>query len=155
MSEIVTAGPVVSLTVGAAEETKALLAKPENAGKMLRIFVEQSGCSGMQYGMVFDEKRDGDQVAEQHGVTALVDPFSAQYLRRTVWISATLWPAVVSKSPIPTQSRVAAVGNLSKLERTRSTRTSLSTPFRGMRDGFLPGEGDKRRVTRTTGGRSQ
>lgn len=84
MSEIVTAGPVVSLTLGAAEETKTLLAKLENAGKVLRIFVEQGGCSGMQYGMVFDEKRDGDVVAEEQGVTVLVDAFSAQYLRGTV-----------------------------------------------------------------------
>ncbi|MGA2685748.1 MAG: iron-sulfur cluster assembly accessory protein [Verrucomicrobiota bacterium] len=84
MSEIITAGLVVSLTHGAAEETKVLLAKPENAGKALRIFVEQGGCSGMQYNMVFDEKRDGDWAAEQHGVTVLVDPFSATYLRGTV-----------------------------------------------------------------------
>jgi len=84
MSEIVTAGPVVSLTHVAAEETKSLLAKPENAGKMLRLFVEQGGCSGMQYGMVFDQKRDGDLVAEQHGVIILVDTFSAQYLRGAV-----------------------------------------------------------------------
>jgi iron-sulfur cluster assembly accessory protein len=84
MSEIITAELVVSLTHSAAEETKALLAKPENAGKILRIFVEQGGCSGMQYGMVFDEKRDGDWVAEQHGVTVLVDAFSVPYLRGTV-----------------------------------------------------------------------
>lgn len=84
MAEIVTTGPIISLTIGAAEETKSLLAKPENAGKLLRVFVEQGGCSGMQYGMVFDEKRDGDQVAEQHGVTVLVDPFSAQYVRGTI-----------------------------------------------------------------------
>jgi iron-sulfur cluster assembly accessory protein len=84
MSEIVTAEQVISLTPGAAAETKSLLANPENAGKTLRIFVEQGGCSGMQYGMVFDEKRDGDWVAEQHGVTILVDAFSAQYLRGTV-----------------------------------------------------------------------
>lgn len=84
MSEIVSAEPVLSLTRSAAEETKSLLAKPENAGKRLRVFVEQGGCSGMQYGMVFDEKRDGDLVAEQHGVTVLVDAFSAQYLRGAV-----------------------------------------------------------------------
>ena len=84
MSEIATAERVISLTQSAAEETKSLLAKPENAGKLLRIFVEQGGCSGMQYSMVFDEKRDGDWVAEQHGVTVLVDAFSAQYLRGTV-----------------------------------------------------------------------
>ena len=84
MSEIVTAERLISLTRSAAEETKSLLAKPENTGKWLRIFVEQGGCSGMQYSMVFDEKRDGDWVGEQHGVTVLVDAFSAQYLRGTV-----------------------------------------------------------------------
>jgi iron-sulfur cluster assembly accessory protein len=84
MSEIATAEPVVSLTEDAAEETRSLLAKPENAGKTLRIYVEQGGCSGMQYGMVFDEKRDGDQAFEQHSVEVLVDSFSAQYLRGTV-----------------------------------------------------------------------
>jgi iron-sulfur cluster assembly accessory protein len=34
--------------------------------------------------MVFDEKRDGDRVAEQHGVTAVVDPFSAKYVQGAV-----------------------------------------------------------------------
>jgi iron-sulfur cluster assembly accessory protein len=84
MSEITTTGPVITLTPGAAEETRSLLAQPENAGKSLRIFVEQGGCSGMQYSMVFDEKREGDWVAEQQGVTVLVDAFSAAYLRGTV-----------------------------------------------------------------------
>lgn len=75
---------VISLTPGAAQEVKSILTKPENAGKNLRIYVEQGGCSGMQYGMVFDEKRDGDLASEQHGVEVLVDPISAQYLRGTV-----------------------------------------------------------------------
>lgn len=78
------AEPIVSLTSDAAGEIKTLLAKPENAGKTLRLFVEEGGCSGMQYGMVFDEKRDGDEAAEQHGVAVLVDSFSAHYLRGTV-----------------------------------------------------------------------
>jgi iron-sulfur cluster assembly accessory protein len=84
MSEIAITEPIVSLTPEAAEESRSLLAKPENAGKSLRIFVEQGGCSGMQYSMVFDEKREGDSVTEQHGVTVLVDVFSASYLRGTV-----------------------------------------------------------------------
>ena len=37
----------------------------------------------MQFGLVFDEKRDGDSLCEQNGVTVLVDAFSAQYLRGT------------------------------------------------------------------------
>jgi len=76
--------PVVNVTENAAAEVKSLLALPENAGKTLRIFVEQGGCSGMQYGMVFDEKRDGDFVSLQNGVGILVDSISAQYLRGTV-----------------------------------------------------------------------
>jgi iron-sulfur cluster assembly accessory protein len=77
-------GPVVSLSESAAAEVKALLKKPENAAKNLRLYVEQGGCSGMQYSMVFDEKRAEDLVGEMHGVSVLVDPFSAQYLRGTV-----------------------------------------------------------------------
>jgi len=76
--------PVIRVTENAAAEVKSLRASPENAGKTLRIFVEQGGCSGMQYGMVFDEKRDGDLVSEQNGVAVLVDPISAPYLRGTV-----------------------------------------------------------------------
>jgi iron-sulfur cluster assembly accessory protein len=75
---------IVSLTDRAAQECKSLLAQPENAGKQFRVYVEQGGCSGMQYGMVFDEKRDGDFASDQLGVEVLVDPISAQYLRGTV-----------------------------------------------------------------------
>src|SRR5690349_5953573 len=76
--------PVVALTPGAAGEVKALLAKPENTGKMFRVYVEQGGCSGMQYSMVFDERRPDDTASVIHGVSVLVDPFSAQYLRGAV-----------------------------------------------------------------------
>ena len=76
--------PIVHLTANAASEVKTLLEKPENAGKFLRIYVEQGGCSGMQYSMTFDEKRPDDTAAEMHGVCVLVDTFSAQYLRGAV-----------------------------------------------------------------------
>ena len=75
---------VVSLTSNAVAEVKSILTKAENAGKHMRFYVEQGGCSGMQYGMVFDEQRDGDLVSDNDGVTMLVDPISAQYLRGTV-----------------------------------------------------------------------
>src|SRR5271170_4763387 len=84
MTETVTIEPIVGLTACAAEECKSQLALPENAGKNFRVYVEQGGCSGMQYGMVFDEKRDGDLSAEQHGVEVVIDPISANYLRGTV-----------------------------------------------------------------------
>jgi iron-sulfur cluster assembly accessory protein len=76
---------VVSLTESAANQVKAMLAKePDSAGKGLRVYVENGGCSGMQYGMVFDEQREGDLVGEEHGVAVVVDPFSAKYIRGAV-----------------------------------------------------------------------
>jgi len=75
---------VVSLTHSAAEEVKSMLKKPENAGKTLRVYVEQGGCSGMQYSMVFDEKRPDDFASEMLGISIIVDPFSAQYIRGAV-----------------------------------------------------------------------
>ena len=74
----------VSLTESAAVEIKSKLTEAENAGKTLRIYVEKGGCSGMQYGMVFDEPRAGDFASDQNGVTVLVDEISSQDLRGTV-----------------------------------------------------------------------
>jgi iron-sulfur cluster assembly accessory protein len=78
------AEPIVQLTESAVGEVRSLLTKPENNGKTLRLYVEQGGCSGMQYAMTFDEKRLDDLAAEFHGVGVLVDPFSAQYLRGAI-----------------------------------------------------------------------
>jgi iron-sulfur cluster assembly accessory protein len=84
MESTTTTEPIITLTESAAGEVKHILTQPENAGKTLRIYVEQGGCSGMQYSMVFDEKRPDDFCTEMHGATVLVDPFSAKYLRGTV-----------------------------------------------------------------------
>ncbi|PYM16284.1 MAG: iron-sulfur cluster insertion protein ErpA [Verrucomicrobia bacterium] len=85
MDAVVENNFVVTLTENAADHVRTLLAKEEkNAGKALRLFVEGGGCSGMQYSMVFDEKREDDFSAELHGVSVLVDPFSANYLRGAV-----------------------------------------------------------------------
>jgi iron-sulfur cluster assembly accessory protein len=76
---------IVSLTEAAAAQVRSMQTdQPENAGKILRVYVEGGGCSGMQYGMVFDEKRDDDVVAEFFGVPLLVDAVSAGHLQGTV-----------------------------------------------------------------------
>lgn len=76
---------VIRVTESAAAQVKSLMtAEKENAGKPLRLYVEGGGCSGMQYGMVFDEKRTDDLVSEFHGVSVVIDPFSANYLRGSV-----------------------------------------------------------------------
>jgi iron-sulfur cluster assembly accessory protein len=84
MEADIACGPVVRLTESAAVEVKSLLQKTENQGKTLRVYVEQGGCSGMQYSMVFDEPRADDVASDLHGVSVLIDPFSAKYLRGAV-----------------------------------------------------------------------
>lgn len=75
---------VVSVTESAAAQIKSMNAGGENAGKFLRVYVESGGCSGLQYGMVFDEKRPDDLLSDFYGVSVLVDPFSSNYLRGSV-----------------------------------------------------------------------
>src|ERR1051325_9967371 len=72
---------LIRLTESAAGQVKLLLNDPENSGKTLRIYVEQGGCSGMQYGLVFDEKRPDDLTLEEWGVSVVIDPISANYLK--------------------------------------------------------------------------
>ena|SRR5437588_7749277 len=73
---------VVSLTESAANHIKDLLTEqPENAGKALRVYVEDGGCSGLQYGLTFDQKRENDLTVEYFGVSVYVDPFSANYVQ--------------------------------------------------------------------------
>lgn len=82
MSVSVDESPVLSLTERAAEEVASMRdSSEENAGKTLRVYVEKGGCSGMQYGLVFDEEREGDLKVEMHGVQVLVDAFSADFVR--------------------------------------------------------------------------
>ncbi len=73
---------VIQLTEGAVQQVKTLLAaEPNSAGKSLRVYVEQGGCSGMKYGLVFDEKHAEDWAADFQGVSVVIDPNSAHYLQ--------------------------------------------------------------------------
>ena len=74
--------PLLSLTGPAVEKVKYFAkTMPDSENKPLRVFVQGGGCSGFQYGFTFDEKKPDDNVIEQDGITVLVDPQSAQYLR--------------------------------------------------------------------------
>ena len=85
MSEATQTELLLTVTEDAARQVGIVRSKEaENADKTLRVFVEEGGCSGLQYGMVFDEKRDDDHALEFFGETVLVDHFSADYLRGAV-----------------------------------------------------------------------
>jgi iron-sulfur cluster assembly accessory protein len=83
MSETSTTPEIVTVTPEAAAELKEQLAKePGKAG--LRLEIRGGGCSGMSYGLLFDNPEEGDHVVETHGIKVIIDPKSAIYLKGTV-----------------------------------------------------------------------
>jgi iron-sulfur cluster assembly protein len=74
---------LVSLTERAATKIAQLMSEePEGEAAVLRVAIQGGGCSGFQYGLGFDRgSQDGDLELEQHGITVVVDPYSAPYLR--------------------------------------------------------------------------
>ena len=75
--------PIVSLTENAAAKIRELQSEePDGEASVLRIAVQGGGCSGFEYALGFDRgPQDGDHELSLHGVTVVVDPFSAPYLK--------------------------------------------------------------------------
>ena len=71
----------IEVTPPAREQVLKLLSKDDKQGQALRIFVQGGGCSGLTYGMTFDKRETGDEVAFEHeGLTVVVDRASAPLL---------------------------------------------------------------------------
>ncbi len=83
------------MSVATIEETVAITLSQAAAGKLaeimtekgvlethsLRVFVSGGGCSGLQYGMAFDNNpREVDTTFEQHGLRVIIDPQSLRYM---------------------------------------------------------------------------
>jgi len=76
-----TINPTIILTDSAVNQLHLLQDENDcNHRQGLRIFVETGGCSGMQYGMRFDQANEDDQLLETNGARILVDPYSQKYL---------------------------------------------------------------------------
>lgn len=72
---------MVNLTPAAAEKLSGIMSQKGMVDShALRVFVKGGGCGGMQYGMTFDEAREGDEVYEQHGMRVIVDSTSLFYI---------------------------------------------------------------------------
>jgi iron-sulfur cluster assembly accessory protein len=73
---------MITVTESAVRHLQSLVSEnPDYRNKGLRIFVEEGGCAGRQYGMKFDEVKASDYRFEQDGVNVLVDPQSAEFLQ--------------------------------------------------------------------------
>jgi iron-sulfur cluster assembly accessory protein len=72
---------LVSLTSTAADKIRELMAE-DTESSVLRVAIQGGGCSGFQYGLGFDAGPVADDATiVQHGVTIVIDPHSAPYLK--------------------------------------------------------------------------
>ena len=75
----------IFLTESAIEAVRKAIAEEGEAGDSLRVSVVGGGCSGYQYNLDFEkEPRMDDHVLDFGGVSVLIDPISAGYLKGTV-----------------------------------------------------------------------
>jgi iron-sulfur cluster assembly accessory protein len=81
-NNIQTQETVMTVTPSAVAVIQNLLQERNIPNHALRVFVTGGGCSGMQYGMAFEQgKQDYDTVVTVDNVRLLVDPTSMVYLR--------------------------------------------------------------------------
>lgn len=64
----------------AATKLNELLAAQDDTEQALRIAVRGGGCSGFQYALALDKRKDDDKVFEHNGVSVLVDKVSMQFV---------------------------------------------------------------------------
>jgi iron-sulfur cluster assembly protein len=81
MESVETPQEAITLTDGAAAKINELLASQEDASdQALRVAVRGGGCSGFEYALAFDKRRDDDHVFEHNGVAVIVDKVSMQFV---------------------------------------------------------------------------
>jgi iron-sulfur cluster insertion protein len=67
----------IRITDSAARRIAALKGQEAAEGAFLRIAVSGGGCSGFQYGLSFDDRKNADDVVFEHGgVVVVVDEVS-------------------------------------------------------------------------------
>jgi iron-sulfur cluster assembly protein len=72
---------MVTLTDIAAEKVRDFMASQTAEGDVgLRVGVRGGGCSGFQYALAIDERREEDQIFECGGIRVIVDPASMRYV---------------------------------------------------------------------------
>ena len=73
---------LLTITPKAAEKVHAFMKEEAEKPEYLRIYVQGGGCSGLSYGVSFEQKAEEDDVVlEENGVKMLVDSYSQEYLK--------------------------------------------------------------------------
>jgi iron-sulfur cluster assembly protein len=72
---------LITISEAAGFQIKDMMKEEGNENIFLRVGVKGGGCSGLSYGIGFDEeKKDEDIEFEQHGIKVLIDKESAPIL---------------------------------------------------------------------------
>ena len=79
LSPMQTPKAAVTLSDVAAEKIRELVAASEEE-QALRVAVRGGGCSGFQYALALDRRKDDDHVFEHNGVAVVVDKVSMQFV---------------------------------------------------------------------------
>ena len=74
---------MIHLTPRAANQVRTMREGAGTPDRRLRLFIENGGCSGMQYGMSFDDAKPDDAAFASEGVDIVVDPTSLEHLNGT------------------------------------------------------------------------
>ena len=73
---------MINVTDNAVRQLRVLLeTQSASEGKGLRVQIAKGGCSGLQYEMSLDARKEGDAIVERDGVEFFIDDESAQLLR--------------------------------------------------------------------------
>jgi iron-sulfur cluster assembly protein len=80
LEQMETPETAIKLTDSAAGKLKELLSSQEDSGQALRVAVRGGGCSGFQYALALDQRKEDDHVFEDQGVSVLVDKISMQFV---------------------------------------------------------------------------
>jgi iron-sulfur cluster assembly accessory protein len=74
--------PILTMTPTAADKVRELLTERNLPDHGLRVFVQGGGCSGLSYGMAFEENiYPQDNVVETDGIRLIIDPTSLMYMQ--------------------------------------------------------------------------
>ena len=92
MNDTVNESADINFTLACASKVQSLIAEEGNEALKLRVYIMGGGCSGFQYGFMFDENVNDDDIQvvtpvpvagqeQRQDVTLLIDPMSFQYLK--------------------------------------------------------------------------
>lgn len=81
---------MITLTKNAVTQIQKIYTESAEGDKHLRILVGAGGCSGFEYGMAFDDKKDKDhkiqtiEIDEGRSFECIIDETSLEYMRGSV-----------------------------------------------------------------------